>query len=707
MATITLYKTGLTRSKNAAIDNIELFLENKPHGTITDVQYQKLALEMRIKLNLPASFANVGRFDYAAISNNDQTGVRYFFLDRPEILSAGTVAFNMHMDTINSFKDVPFTRRTYIEREHRSRFAGSKYLSGDKYLLVRKIDETNEGFNPVKYRISNIQLSQDTDWTLFYKSLTDVNEDSTNAIRMICQPSDGMLAELRSSVITLDPSKSYALFMGRFSSSSSPRQGANIASDTLVLMDDSGHEKTISFSGFPYKKESLTGFWGIKIICTASKWYKAFYYGKDITPDFSLDYSVGFIPTKIKINAAKYYTANTPTANNATPLTENNGPAVTDIYLKPSKSIDRTSSNLAKIIALPYAPFDVEMQENVLVIPDGFAVNSDGELYTDDPFINMEAQAGYISLGEMRAEVFVSSLNGNAARNDYLESKMLSSEFYTKSLSYDSFIRDIALERVTIPSADYPLIVPVVFKVTNTVNSKFAFKIDFDETDIVYNKIMDFEEYLVIERNNEETIYNNNFLNYIRVGYNYDKKQNTLSMITNIAGGVGQIAGNVARGAISGNYAGAVIGAAGAAINTIAGAISQQNAFEHKLADIRAQSFSVSGSNDIDLLKWYSNNKAYSEVYVVSEKMRNHLLDLFYYYGYAVRSYGVPNVSSRYWFNYIQCAADFDTSAYGIEENILENIRQRYAEGVTHYHEHSGQWDLAQTKENWESWPIE
>ena len=39
-----------------------------------------------------------------------------------------------------------------------------------------------------------------------------------------------------------------------------------------------------------------------------------------------------------------------------------------------------------------------------------------------------------------------------------------------------------------------------------------------------FKHTIDYEDYLLVSRNNEETIFSNDYLNYIRTGYNYDKK---------------------------------------------------------------------------------------------------------------------------------------------------------------------------------------
>lgn len=91
-------------------------------------------------------------------------------------------------------------------------------------------------------------------------------------------------------------------------------------------------------------------------------------------------------------------------------------------------------------------------------------------------------------------------------------------------------------------------------------------------------------------------------------------------------------------------------------------------------------------------------------IYAVSEEIRRNVCNLFYYFGYATRELKIPDTNTRIWFNYIQCSPEFDTSEYRIDRLYLEDISNRYKEGVTIFHNRNNRWDINQIKENWESW---
>lgn len=53
---------------------------------------------------------------------------------------------------------------------------------------------------------------------------------------------------------------------------------------------------------------------------------------------------------------------------------------------------------------------------------------------------------------------------------------------------------------------------------------------------VTYLEKEDFENYMIVNRNNEESIFNNEYLNYVNNGYNYDKKARRLDVISDVIG---------------------------------------------------------------------------------------------------------------------------------------------------------------------------
>jgi hypothetical protein len=142
--------------------------------------------------------------------------------------------------------------------------------------------------------------------------------------------------------------------------------------------------------------------------------------------------------------------------------------------------------------------------------------------------------------------------------------------------------------------------------------------------------------------------------------------------------------------------------------SAIEGQINSDNTQAAKLQELRAQSTSVAGVDDVDLLKAYTDNRLHEMRYAVNDQTKAMLEDYFYYFGYATNRQKLPNLSSRIWFNYVQCTPYFNDGAYSALAPFLEDISNKLQAGVTIFHavNESGtlKWDLAQEKENLESW---
>ena len=205
------------------------------------------------------------------------------------------------------------------------------------------------------------------------------------------------------------------------------------------------------------------------------------------------------------------------------------------------------------------------------------------------------------------------------------------------------------------------------------------------------------------------TIFSNSYLNYLKTGYNYDKKARSVEAVSRWGGMV-----ITAAGAAVSAFAGGPIGALGAvslgvsAVSQMASAITAQissdNTQAAKIQELRNQSTSVSGVDDVDLLKAYTDNRLHEIRYEVNDVTKQMLDDFFFYFGYAVNRQKLPNFTGRIWFNYVQCTPYFKDEEYTLLAPYLDDIAQKFGDGVTIFHEVQSKWDLSQEKENLESW---
>lgn len=230
--------------------------------------------------------------------------------------------------------------------------------------------------------------------------------------------------------------------------------------------------------------------------------------------------------------------------------------------------------------------------------------------------------------------------------------------------------------------------------------------------DTVIYRYSDYEDYLLVTRNNEETIFSSDYLNYLRNGYNYDKKVKSEQATVSYAMGALQVAG-AAASFVAAAFTGGASAAAGialttGAITTFTSAAYQQHTNDETLAqkikNLQMQSAAAIGSDDIDLLKYYNKNKLYFCIYRPLSFQRAALNNLFYYCGYKHKAMGIPNTTSRLWFNFIQCKPIFveeENATQDVPSNkFWDDLKVRFMAGVTRYHRVQGMYDWTQTKEN-------
>lgn len=380
------------------------------------------------------------------------------------------------------------------------------------------------------------------------------------------------------------------------------------------------------------------------------------------------------------------------------------------------QEIGLTDPKLMKVIKLPFPPSSGTFVDEYVEFPEWKYSEEDG-MYkgevTGNAYINrMETvtRSPLWSLagasGPQPSDVANKKLSWT---KDY-ETKLLHSDFYQPKFVYDSFTFLFELETVDRKAwreIDTPELLHLDFVVTSTVNSRFLFRFP----DYVLDKSQsDYDNVLTVSRNNEVTIYSNQYLDYLRNGYNYDvknKNRQQAMAALNIVGtstsavdyGTGYKYGELEHPGAT--LFGTAVGAIGKITSNIMAINQAEEAMERKKRTLVNQATSVSGSDDIDLLVAYSNNQAKVVYYRPSELMENALATLFHYCGYISERRGVPNENTRYWFDYCQADIEFINEKHA-PAWALDEIKMRYSLGLTILHNHSSEWDINQEYENWE-----
>ena len=369
--------------------------------------------------------------------------------------------------------------------------------------------------------------------------------------------------------------------------------------------------------------------------------------------------------------------------------------------------VDKSLSTNIKLINLPYAPNNLNTFNSVgiLVVGEPWIYDTTEHMLKynalDRGFnneIDTEVKGIYTRLMLMKSPY---DLSGDALRF-FEDPKLLHSDFHRLKFVYDSFAKEFPYELLDFnPSASWDF--RFNFKVSRNITSKFLFT--FGE--IVWKMSgEDYPNILVVARNNEEVLYSSQYLDYLRNGFNFDMKAKQRQEETGLVG-MGLSAGSlVASLLLSSNPVGALavatagIGLATQYVNYAKMQAENEANIERKLQETKSQAISVFNNDDFDLFEAYSNNKAKICEYEVSENMKKVLDDLFYYAGYSVNKQMIPNVSSRYWFNFLQASLEV-SETNNISEECMNDIKERFEQGVTFLHFHNG-FDFGQVKENLE-----
>lgn len=688
MGLFKTFKTEIAIEKNMKVDDLNLYLNSlTPIYSEANFQYLKLDLDLDVKINIAQDYvADSFIGNYASLEQDSK--IYYFFITKPKWISPTCVGLHLVMDTVNTFwNQLTFDQDTKVIRTHKARCLSTDrvvYSSNPEAVwgMNYVVDPVSEGIDGApKYKTGSDTVVTDSVvkanqlWYLVYKS--KVASTASKPIDVFLYPKnmDTPHDDGYSATITITPDdfpdmstyfyifdyNGENMFLRRYSSTQLSKGNFSFGSDNIINRGVTDYISSFTFD----------------IHC--------FIY-TSVNNDVTLQELLASTPTEIKAGVA--------------------GTA----YLDSINAVDRSDPTILKIIELPYCPANITWTGNVINLTNtGFEIKNNS-LHLINYTSEFERNLPDRIITEFTSVSIAPALSEESysgyLRIKALEPKVYHSSFFSYKINYDSFNTTLDLERVT-RGALTPKF-STTFKPTNALTSEMLFKFSFTNV-TKYRQIADYEEFLLANRNNELGLYTSQYLEYLRVGYNFDVKQknretlmNIGSTVLNLVGTVASLAAAVPTGGLS---VVAGIGFATSTINSLGRTISQtlasEQSLDQKLKEYERQAAQVRNANAIDLLNKYNGNKLRIMKYQVSDNMLSILRDLFYYCGYADDTQHVPDVNSRYWFNYIQCEACF-YPAPGVNENFLADIINRLKAGVTVYHRHFNSYDFEQKKENWE-----
>lgn len=723
-----IYKNTDIGLKNADFDDVEAFLNRfNDVISITDGQYVKHALNANLKVNMSQAILNffddTNNIDYISIKNDEDDKPVYYFVTGKKWIAENTIQLELYMDTVVTMNgNYEISEKTNIMRQHEDRF----YKDGNN--LIRIVDPVAEDLNYAYIKENETQVknnnmaAEDNDkFYLIYVSETENVENSpvncfglfNNAVDVIGgynKTFDGVefFSGLGDDIRIFD----YYLLGDEITT----KEKAKI---TITIKPQGGNDKTFSI----YYDGSY--YYTVGFDATNNKVYQLKIKKRLVDNDLIVSkegydinlqniYNNYVIDLRVEgqkkirgYNTTRSYFNDNKVGSSTWEEFDLESGAIIG-RLNSFEDFDRTDIKIIRIIELPYYP--QEMTKNsggfisllnsnfILTTYDGLNILKLDNLnrkFTKDLYL--EDVYDYMKITHTPNIYDASNIN--------YESKLYNSNFYLKKFTYDSFNYLFKGEE-----ADGYSKVSASFIPSSNFISKFAFMFDWNRK----NTKEDYEKVLLVSRNNEVAIYNSSYLNYLRNGYNYDVKMREIQYRNTMinAGvnlGIGAAAAAVTvvgGGAFTATTAVSMIGSGvSTLINAEMAKANSEMAQKQKLEELREQGVNISGGDDLDLLNAYSNNKAKVITYSCSDNNKNALYELFRYYGYKSNKRGVPNVSSRYWYNFIQAEVELFTTT-NISNEIEEDLKERYKKGITKFHYHAGKgtggYNYDQDLENWE-----
>ncbi len=728
-STVTLFNVGFAKEQNAIIDDLNNYLSTlTPVAEYVEYQYVKQGLDIELKFPLSQANSNSLTFNYVRIKNSDQADMFwYYYPDRPVWIAENTVKVQLSLDTLNTFKArLAMTNKTHILRQHKDRFVKPISVSSTQFIANRIVDKYDEGINDtVKYlSTGSFDVQTKSPWCLIYINSNGKNVYNTSvdpsAIDCFLVPND-----------TLDWRVGVGSERLRISTFIKANKARFVTNDNaqFIIYDQPNNTQT-TYSNTATERHLLVkyGSSGVivkKVDITTGNVVSSDTYVGSVSEQICLGCVTNIYlsePLTYSDISSDLYTAFNE-CNKTYQLLEASVESIINF-----RDVDKTQGYICKIIECPYSPFNLNIisygagYKNI-VAPEGTKVVTTDkltgsnqkvlQLYSLD--VEFETKLNNINIDELRQVIPTNRIQ--VAKDKKYESKLYNSDYYGYNLTYDSFVKPIPLENIRCDYTNYPVL-NVTYKQTNTLNSNLLFKLD--EENITWEKTDIYENYLTVNRNNEKPIFNSSYLDYIRNGLRYDQKARSQQLTKDwiqtglqLVGGVASLVGGIVT---SGTGLGAV-GIVGGISLLTSGLSSSTNMYfnyaqstnniEQKKRQALNSASSVSGSEDLNLAEYYNGTVLRVNKYRMSDNMQNKMFDLFYKTGYTDDIYAVPDVTTRRYFNFLQCEPDLEYKSDAILIPYLEDIKARFKLGVTYFHNPTEGYNFSQTYENFESWLYE
>lgn len=749
--TITLYYIeNLEESKNFVIDGMPAFLAQKtPFQTITNFQYIRFQDSQTIKLDADQSLSFYKLTsgtptkgpNYCAIGYPD-SATAYFFIANIRQKAPETCELDLQLDVLNTFSAYwpsLLGKKTKILREHVDRFSGYKETDTGNIVLESKFSRTDEGETLQLVRGGTITsiadkrggLASDMNFFLIFRTDADgIPCVDLCADRELLIGTAGGASPLTIPVADMVAGRYYYLLGNISAEIHGVTRGYYIYQNQEIPLAWEAHTWSLSGDGMLVFYKTADGLISVSFVSDGSNMVQPTGEWTEHSPHTDNKLSISVVITQ----GQKLYYSNNLTFDQAEIKTFSStliNVGGTDQYLASIDTLDRTDSRIVKVIECPYCPIEYDY-------------NNTTHLYEfDDTQFLSRSPEGYLrdyDIGKIKLNVEIKSTSiiseirqlwtyGRTKKDKgtLSDPKLKTSPFFQPTYIYDSFSQILKYEdfepyQNQSPANQYAYL-DIYYKQSNAVSSNLFFKFVLrSATHRVTERDSNFPEILAASRNNEVPLFSSEYLNYIRNGYNYDKKklqeqtgQSAIISAVKILGAAVSFAlSSVTGGASAAMGIGVLTSGLTSGIAQPGNYRAAAQELEQKINLLKAQSFNVSGIDDLDLFKGYAGNKLQLVTYKVKPMDEERLEDRFYYFGYASDRYGKPQ-RSRKFFDFLQCDAvfDFDGSSSVSGPNIwqlsdhLDLIKEKLAAGVTFFWSDGlarNGFKLTQDMENIETW---
>lgn len=774
---IKFYKTAFPSDTNVYVDDIESYLSSLSDYEILNFQYIKHDLNISIKIDQDQSDINDFDYNYCSIKNSDENNIFYYEVIKVDWKAGKTLIIDLAMDTVNSLGQGTtseanprnFTSRTFVNRQHKDRFVHStNYTPVDisdpsTYFPVvyNRVDKEPENLSVHQLKSTETALRlpgvRDQDWYVIYDGgvtagspietyicagekikLNKSKYGGSHTFNKDAFGGDGSVGDRSFYFFEVDNDDGWSMTF------TNPQAGTIQTSDypgsiNGFTMDDEVQRGYVTVSGVKYRDIILqaknVGMYldNGKIVVTID--WRDIYSDETVQtgePNFKYKPSVIKCDSVTITKSLGYYKTNETSVTILSwararidgtfeSLVTGTHPF---FWMSSIKEVDRTKESLAKIVKLPYCPISYTVDDNDL-FTFNWTLWDLGQTESGIPNI-LKYKEKY--LPDFTREPIIRLGLDNICKSTLIvpteasphlwqqETKLENSQFVTHKWVYDNFAFQLKPEYINIP-ASYTgdCYADIDYKVSSALTSKFLFK--FNMSDFCnYKMDQDYENYLIVSRNNEDIIYNNAYLQYINNGYNYDKKLQSMQAKHDAENFVFNSIGTL-NNALSNpkTYTPAVASVAVSSELNMLSMVNnityneevRQTQMSKKLAELEAQGANIAGADDLQLLDYYNKNRLTGIVYEPEEGHLQNIAEYFFNYGYNDSRYHVPNVDSRIWFNFIQCTPEINyEGTKKFKKAWLDDLKAKYSEGVTVFHKRTSGYDFDRTKENWEKWII-